>query len=98
MSKYESKQGMDLKFRGKGLGECCLKKALAEAPAFEIHTLLGFIFGHNLPSLKLFAKLGFESWAWLPEIANMDGVMRDLIILGKKSPLIPILHQCKTKN
>jgi phosphinothricin acetyltransferase len=44
--------------------------------------LLGFIFGHNEPSLKLFFKFKFEKWAHFPRVANMDGVERDLIILG----------------
>jgi len=75
---------LDEKFRGKGLGKTCLTKAVAEAPAMKIHSLLGFIFGHNEPSLKLFYQFNFEKWAHLPGIANMDGIMRDLIILGKK--------------
>ncbi len=70
--------------RGKGIGEACLKKAIEEAPLRKVHTLLGFIFGHNAPSIQLFKKHGFEQWARLPEVANMDGVMRDLLILGKK--------------
>ena len=44
--------------------------------------LLGFIFGHNDPSLKLFYKFNFEKWAHFPKVANMDGIERDLIILG----------------
>jgi phosphinothricin acetyltransferase len=75
---------LEEKFRGKGLGKSCLEKAIEVSPALQIHTLLGFIFGHNEPSLKLFYKYGFEKWAHLPEVANMDGTMRDLIILGKK--------------
>jgi phosphinothricin acetyltransferase len=71
-------------FRGKKLGKACLERALLEAPALKIHSLMGFIFGHNTPSLNLFYACGFEKWALLPLIANMDGTMRDLIILGKK--------------
>lgn len=70
--------------RGKGLGKICLQKAIDVSPSLNIHSLLGFIFGHNKPSLKLFYQFEFEKWAHLPEIANMNGVMRDLIILGKK--------------
>ena len=76
---------LEEKARGKGLGKACLKKAIEVAPSLKIHSLLGFIFGHNEPSLKLFYEFGFEKWAHLPAIANMDGVMRDLIILGKKN-------------
>ncbi len=70
--------------RGMGLGKICLQKAIEVSPSLNIHSLLGFIFGHNKPSLKLFYQFEFEKWAHLPEVANMDGTMCDLIILGKK--------------
>jgi phosphinothricin acetyltransferase len=71
-------------FRNQGLGKLCLEKAISVGRELKIHTLLGFIFGHNEQSLRLFMNFGFEGWARLPEVANMDGVMRDLIILGRK--------------
>jgi len=71
-------------WRGKGIGRYCLEQAIAFAPQIKVHTLLGFIFGHNKPSLALFEKFGFETWANLPKVANLDGVERDLIILGKR--------------
>ena len=72
------------KFKGKGLGKACLKKAIDEAAGLNIHTLLGFIFAHNEPSVKLFTQFGFQKWGHLPEVANMKGEMRDLLIIGKK--------------
>ncbi len=71
-------------WRNKGIGKYCLEQAIAFAPSIKVHTLLGFIFGHNLPSLGLFAKFGFATWANLPRVANLDGIERDLIILGKR--------------
>jgi L-amino acid N-acyltransferase YncA len=71
-------------WRGKGIGHYCLEQAIAFAPAISVHTLLGFIFGHNQPSLGLFRKFGFDTWAKLPRVATLDGVERDLIILGKR--------------
>lgn len=71
-------------WRGKGVGRYALAEAIAFAPNIKVHTLLGFIFGHNQPSLALFGKFGFETWANLPRVANLDGVERDLIILGKR--------------
>ncbi|GAB2840679.1 GNAT family N-acetyltransferase [Pseudoduganella ginsengisoli] len=71
-------------WRGKGVGRYALAEAIAFAPNIKVHTLLGFIFGHNQPSLGLFSKFGFETWANLPRVANLDGVERDLIILGKR--------------
>ncbi|MCX6351102.1 MAG: GNAT family N-acetyltransferase [Bacteroidetes bacterium] len=69
--------------QGKGLGKYLLTEAINAAPAMGINTLLGFIFGHNEPSLKLFLQFDFTSWAHLPKVANLDGVERDLVILGK---------------
>jgi|EP01034_Spumella_vulgaris_P028107 phosphinothricin acetyltransferase len=70
--------------RGKGIGRYALQEAIDFAPSIKVHTLLGFIFGHNQPSLGLFSKFGFETWAKLPKVANLDGIERDLIILGKR--------------
>jgi L-amino acid N-acyltransferase YncA len=71
-------------WRGQGVGPYCLEQAIEFAPRIAVHTLLGFIFGHNVPSLALFRKYGFDTWAQLPRVANLDGVERDLIILGKR--------------
>jgi len=71
-------------FRGKKLGKFLIEKAIDFCPKIEITTLLGFIFAHNEPSVKLFTHFGFEEWAHLPNIAILDGVERDLLILGKR--------------
>jgi L-amino acid N-acyltransferase YncA len=71
-------------FRGKKLGKFLIQKAIDACPALEIKTLLGFIFGHNEPSIKLFNSFGFEKWAHLPKIAELDGIERDLLILGRR--------------
>jgi L-amino acid N-acyltransferase YncA len=68
--------------RHQGFGSCLLAEAVKAAPALGIHTLTGLIFGHNRPSLQLFAKAGFQQWAQLPRIAEMDGHRYDLVIVG----------------
>ena len=75
---------LDEKYRNRGLGQMLLKHAMEIAPSHGIHTILGYIFGHNAPSLKLFDKLGFERWAQLPRVARLDGIERDLIIVGRR--------------
>ncbi len=75
---------LDEQFRGQGLGRYLLAKAIHAAPALGVETIIGLIFGHNLPSLKLFASFGFEKWAHLPEVAELDGVKRDLIMVGRR--------------
>jgi phosphinothricin acetyltransferase len=71
-------------YRGRKLGQFLLKAAIEACPQLQIKTLLGFIFGHNEPSLKLFSNFSFERWAHLPNIAELDGIERDLVILGKR--------------
>lgn len=75
---------IDNDFRGKGIGKESIQKAIEVSPKVGVKTLLGFIFAHNLPSIKLFSKFGFEKWAHLPNVAELDGVERDLVILGKR--------------
>ncbi|RUQ30608.1 N-acetyltransferase family protein [Peribacillus cavernae] len=75
---------IDGQFRGKGIGRWALEKATQLSPGLGIKTLLGFIFAHNTPSIKLFSKSSFEEWAHLPRVAELDGIERDLAILGKR--------------
>ena len=75
---------IDPAYRKKGIGAKFLDYAIKNAPTIRIHTLLGFIFAHNEPSIRLFKKFGFEQWAHFPGVAELDGVKRDLLILGRK--------------
>lgn len=75
---------LDEKHRGQGIGKQVLQYCIDRSPDFGVKTLLGFIFAHNEPSLNLFRCFGFEDWATLPCIALLDGVERDLKILGKR--------------
>jgi L-amino acid N-acyltransferase YncA len=65
-----------------GWGSYLLKHAISMCPKWQVNTLLGFIFSHNYPSLSLFEKFKFERWGYLPKVANLDGIERDLIIMG----------------
>lgn len=71
-------------FRRQGLGSYLVSQAIAQAPALELNTLLGFIFGHNEPSLSLFSRLGFARWGELPQVAELDGVERNVVIVGRR--------------
>ncbi|NOU52025.1 N-acetyltransferase [Pseudoalteromonas sp. JBTF-M23] len=69
--------------RGQGLGHKLLDFAQSHAKTINVSTLLGFIFSHNIPSLNLFRRHGFEVWGELPEVANMDAKHYSLTIMGK---------------
>ncbi len=68
--------------RGKGVGKQVLAYCIEQAPKLHIHTLLGYIFAHNEPSLKLFHQMGFMDWGHLPNIAVLDGIERSVQIVG----------------
>jgi len=65
-----------------GIGKQLLDKAISECSNFGIKTLIGFIFAHNLPSLRLFERFGFQRWGFLPQVAEIENIERDLIIVG----------------
>ena len=74
---------IDPRAQRRGVGRQLLKHAIDEAPRLGIATLLAFTFAHNAPSLGLFQSFGFETWGELPRVARLDGVARDLLILGR---------------
>ncbi|HEY3600298.1 MAG TPA: GNAT family N-acetyltransferase [Paraburkholderia sp.] len=75
---------LDESARGKGLGKALLAQSLKVAPGLGIDTVLGFVFGHNEASLRLFHGFGFTNWGVLPRVAVLDGVERDLVIVGRR--------------
>ena len=70
--------------RGRGLGTQLLQRCIEHAPRIGVTSLLGLIFGHNDPSLRLFEKMGFTRWGHLPRVAELDGVERDVVIVGRR--------------
>ena len=94
---------VDEKFRRRGVGQRLLERAIARAPSLGITALVGLIFGHNEPSLKLFQRLGFERWGFFPAVAQLDGVDRDLVVMGQHCParstsITKSLVQSQTSN
>jgi L-amino acid N-acyltransferase YncA len=70
--------------QGGGVGRRLLIHAVERAPALGLSTLVGFVFAHNAPSVALFERLRFGHWGHLPRVARLDGVARDLLILGRR--------------
>ena len=70
--------------RGRGLGRRLLTEALAMTHRLGIKTVVGFVFSHNEPSIRLLKSLGFSDWGKLPDVAAMDGREYSLCILGKR--------------
>lgn len=70
--------------RSKGIGSILLEKAISESPKLSLTALVGFVFAHNVPSLQLLKKYNFDQWGYLPRVAILDGVERDLVIVGRR--------------
>jgi phosphinothricin acetyltransferase len=68
----------------KGVAEKLIAHVIEQSPSLGIHTILGFIFAHNFPSIGLVEKFGFKVWGDLPEIAILDDQKASLLIFGKK--------------
>src|SRR5262249_43304693 len=67
-----------------GIGRLLLARAVEEAPRLGLRPLLGSIFAHSQPSLALFERAGFARWGVLPRVAELDGIERDLVIVGRR--------------
>jgi L-amino acid N-acyltransferase YncA len=70
-------------FRRRGVARLLLEEAIRRAPELGISALVGLIFAHNLPSIRLFEQLGFSRWGFLPRIARVEEIERDLTIMGR---------------
>jgi L-amino acid N-acyltransferase YncA len=68
----------------RGVATDLLQRAIARAPALGLTTFVGFVFAHNQRSVALCLKFGFQRWGLMPRVAVLDGVERDLLILGRR--------------
>lgn len=75
---------VDRKHTGKGLGAKLLSYGCVWAKDNGIINVIALIFGHNIPSISLFQKQGFEQWGVLPKVCLSQGRLADVVILGKK--------------
>ena len=71
-------------YQGKGLGTWLITQAIARAPALGIETLTATIFASNSSSIALFEKMGFERWGFMPRVARLEGVEKDLVLVGRR--------------
>ena len=79
--------------RAEGIGGRLLEEAIGRAPHLGIKTLTAGTFAGNEPSTGLFERFGFERWAHFPRVAELDGVERDLVVLGLRLEEKPPGHE-----
>ncbi|WP_326540603.1 GNAT family N-acetyltransferase [Pseudorhodoferax sp.] len=71
-------------YQGKGLGSYLIRQAIAFSPTLGIETLTATIFASNDASIRLFEKMGFDRWGYMPRVARLEGVEKDLVLVGKR--------------
>jgi L-amino acid N-acyltransferase YncA len=72
--------------RRDGVGRTLLGEAIGRSPSLEISALVGLIFSHNTASLELFRRFEFERWGFLPRVARLEEIERDVVIVGRHVP------------
>lgn len=75
---------IDQEFKGQKLGHQALLYVESKLSDYSFETIVALIFGHNIPSQKLFTKNGYEKWGHLPQVAQLDHEHRDLLFFGKR--------------
>ena len=67
-----------------GIATFLMTAALARARSLGLTTFVALVFAHNSRSVSLCQKFGFQTWGHLPRVAVLDGIERDLLILGRR--------------
>jgi phosphinothricin acetyltransferase len=80
---------IDEKFWRRGIARKLLEEAIRRAPALGVTAMVALILGHNDGSLALFDRLGFRRWGFFPALAKLEGIERDLVIVGRHCPARP---------
>lgn len=70
--------------QGKGVATAIFENLFERCPKLGIENIVSLIFGHNVPSIRLHEKLGFERWGLMPAVTKMEGTRRDVVLFGKK--------------
>lgn len=83
---------IDKSARHHGIGTQALQFVISKLSQLGITAIVAYIFGHNLPSLGLFKSFNFTEWGRLPRVAELDGVQRDLVIMGRRFDTPTIKH------
>lgn len=71
-------------YQHRGLGSYLLAQAIQLGPTLGIETLTATIFASNEASIRLFEKFGFERWGFMPRVARLEGIEKDLVLVGRR--------------
>jgi L-amino acid N-acyltransferase YncA len=70
--------------RRKGVANSLINDTIESAKALGFKNLISILLDLNRPSICILEKFGFEKWGYLPEVAEIDGVICGQYIYGRK--------------
>ncbi len=70
--------------RRKGLANSLIAHTIESAKALGFQNLISILLDLNKTSIYILEKFGFERWGYLPNIAEIDGVICGQYIYGRK--------------
>lgn len=75
---------VDQDFTGQRIGTQLVEHTFDYLENKELRILIAIILGTNTRSIKFIEKFGFEVWAQMPALAEIDGNLIDHVYMGKK--------------
>lgn len=64
---------VDENYFRKGIATKLMEYALTQAAGLNIRQLFAIVMEHNIASIMLLKKFGFQQWGFLPDVADFDG-------------------------
>ena len=71
-------------YQRSGVGQRLLDYMLAFAKETGFRIIFAVVLDRNLPSIRLLEKNKFEKWAFLPEVAEIDGAILNHLYYGTR--------------
>ncbi len=78
--------GLDMNFRGLGLGSAMLRSALDLARATHIERVELQVYASNAPAIALYRKFGFETEGVRRRARKLDGRYEDVVMMARLRP------------
>ena len=67
-----------------GIGTKLMNLIIEKSPEYGFKNLFAILLERNIASIKLLEKMGFEKWAFLPKVANFNGIECGQFYYGKR--------------
>lgn len=75
---------VDQNYSGQHIGRQLVEHVLEYLKNKDLRILIAIILGTNTRSIKFIKQFGFEIWAQLPSLAEIEGQLIDHVYMGKR--------------